>query len=300
MKKVLVIGGSGFLGSHVADKLSDNGYQVSIFDIEKSTYLRADQKMIIGSISDNKLLDSSINGMDIVYHFAGIADIKESTTDPILTMNVNVMCTMHIIDLCVKYSIDRFMYASTIYVYSNHGSFYKTSKQCSELIIENYVKSFNISATIMRFGSLYGARANHFNSIRKMITQAIKGGRITRKGDGEEVRDYIHVSDAAETSVKLLGSKEAIEYVMITGNQTYKIKDIVSMINEMMNNKLEIMYTKESLSEHYHITPYNFKPNIAKKYNIEYTHDLGQGILESIYNIYEEIKLNDDYKPKDQ
>jgi UDP-glucose 4-epimerase len=300
MKKVLVIGGSGFLGSHVADKLSDNGYQVSIFDIEKSTYLRADQKMIIGSISDNKLLDSSINGMDIVYHFAGIADIKESTSDPILTMNINVMCTMHIIDLCVKYSIDRFMYASTIYVYSNHGSFYKTSKQCSELIIENYVKSFNISATIMRFGSLYGARANHFNSIRKMITQAINGGRITRTGDGEEVRDYIHVSDAAETSVKLLGSKEDIEYVMITGNQTYKIKDIVSMINEMMNNKLEIMYTKESLTEHYHITPYNFKPNIAKKYNIEYTHDLGQGILESIYNIYEEIKLNDDYKPEDQ
>ena len=300
MKKVLVIGGSGFLGSHVADKLSDNGYQVSIFDITKSNYLRNDQKMIIGSISDNKLLDSSINGMNIVYHFAGIADIKESTLDPIETMNINVMCTMQIIDLCVKHNINRFMYASTIYVYSNHGSFYKTSKQCSELIIENYVKSFDIKATIMRFGSLYGSRANHFNSIKKMIIQAISGGKIVRTGDGEEVRDYIHISDAAETSVKLLDTKTDIEYVMITGNQTYKIKDIVNMINEMMNNELEIIYTKKSLNEHYHMTPYNFKPNIAKKYNIDYTHDLGQGILESIYNIYEELKIKDDRKSKDQ
>ena len=89
MKKVLVIGGSGFLGSHVADKLSDNGYQVSIFDITKSNYLRNDQKMIIGSISDNKLLDSSINGMNIVYHFAGIAEPQEYLKRPIVRFELN-------------------------------------------------------------------------------------------------------------------------------------------------------------------------------------------------------------------
>lgn len=289
MKDVLVIGGSGFLGSHVADKLSDNGYQVTIYDVRKSEYLRNDQEMIVGTISDNDLLDSSIQGKDFVYHFAGIADIKESTMDPVKTMSINVMCTTQIIDLCVKYKVNRFMYASTIYVYSNQGSFYKTSKQCCELIIENYVKSFNIKATIMRFGSLYGIRANHFNSIKKMLIQAINERKIVRTGDGEEVRDYIHITDAAETSVKLLNSKADIEYVMITGNQTLKIKDIVNMINEMMNNELEIIYTKDTQKEHYHITPYNFKPNIAKKYNIDYTHDLGQGILESIYSIYEDI-----------
>ena len=88
----------------------------------------------------------------------------------------------------------------------------------------------------------------------------------------------------------MLESKEKIEYVMITGNQTLKIKEIVNMINEMMNNEIEIVYTNKSLDEHYQITPYNFKPNVARKYNIEYTHDLGQGILESIYDIYHELK----------
>lgn len=294
MKKVLVIGGSGFLGSHVADNLSDKGFQVSIFDIAKSNYLRNDQKMIIGSISDDKLLNTSIEGMDFVYHFAGIADIKESTIDPVNTINTNVMCTTKIIDLCVKHKVSRFMFASTIYVYSNQGSFYKTSKRCSELIIENYTESSDLKATIMRYGSLYGKRANDFNSIKKMITQAIQEKKIIRSGDGNEVRDYIHIDDAANVSVDLLNSKENLEHVMITGNQTLKIKDILNMIKEMMNDEIEIVYTNKSPADHYIITPYNFKPNVARKYNIDYTHDLGQGILDCIYDLYEQLQKKND------
>lgn len=290
MKNVLVIGGSGFLGSHVSDQLSNSGYNVIIYDHVKSKYLRQDQKMIVGDITDLKLLDKSIKNMQYVYHFAGIADIHESTIDPVNTINTNVMATTQIIDLCVKHKVKRFMYASTIYVYSNHGSFYKTSKQCSELIIENYNKTHGLSSTIMRYGSLYGKRANHFNSIMKMIKQAIEEKKIVRSGSGKEVRDYIHIEDAAKVSVKLLESNETIEYVMITGNQTMKIKEVVNMISEMMNNEIEITYTNKSLAEHYQITPYNFKPNVARKYNVEYTHDLGQGILESIYDIYHDLK----------
>jgi UDP-glucose 4-epimerase len=290
MKKILVIGGSGFLGSHVADDLSNRGYEVTIFDIQKSKFLRKDQKMVLGSVLDAQLLEKNIKGKNFVYHFAGIADIHEATLDPVQTVNINVLATTNILDLCVKYKIKRFMYASTIYVYSNHGSFYKTSKQCSELIIENYTETYNIKATIMRYGSLYGKRANHFNSIMKMIKQAIEEKKIVRSGNGKEVRDYIHIEDAAKISGDLLKSKEKIEYVMITGNQTMKIKEIVNMINEMMNNELEISYTNESGDEHYQITPYNFKPNVARKYNVDYTHDLGQGILECVYDIYQQLK----------
>jgi len=290
MSKILVIGGSGFLGSHVSDDLSKRGYEVTIFDLHKSEYLRKDQKLVIGSISDTKLLEKTIRGKDYVYHFAGIADIHEATLDPVETININVLATTNILDICVKHKIKRFMYASTIYVYSNHGSFYKTSKQCSELIIENYTETHNIKSTIMRYGSLYGKRANHFNSIMKMIKQAIEEKKIVRSGNGNEVRDYIHIEDAAKISGDLLESKDKLEHVMITGNQTMKIKEIVNMINEMMSNQIEIFYTNESLDEHYQITPYNFKPNVARKYNVDYTHDLGQGILECIYDIYQQIK----------
>ena len=290
MEKVLVIGGSGFLGSHVADHLSEMNYEVVIYDIVKSKYLKSGQKMIVGDITDALSLDKAISGSKFVFHFAGLADIHESTEDPIKTIRVNVLSTTQILDSCVKHKVQRFMFASTIYVYSNHGSFYKTSKQCSELIIENYSSSFDLKCTIMRYGSLYGKRANFFNSIMKMIKQAIEEKKIIRDGDGEEIRDYINVIDAAKASVELTDSKKILEHIMITGNQTMKIKNIVDMINEMMGNNLEIIYTKESQKEHYKITPYNFKPNVAKKYNLDYNHDSGQGILESIYEIYEELK----------
>jgi uncharacterized protein YbjT (DUF2867 family) len=82
MKKVLVTGASGFLGSHVADALSDAGYEVTLFDLSESQYKRHDQKMVTGDIIDCDSVDSIIAGQDIVYHFAGIADIDECSTRP--------------------------------------------------------------------------------------------------------------------------------------------------------------------------------------------------------------------------
>tara|TARA_Y100000766_G_C18917304_1_gene613001 strand:- start:3018 stop:3899 length:882 start_codon:yes stop_codon:yes gene_type:complete len=291
MEKVVVFGGSGFIGSHVADELTNKGYKVLIFDSSKSPYLNSNQEMMVGSILDKKKLDEAIKGSKYVYHFAAIADIKESSIDPVNTIEINVLGTCYILDLCVKHGVQKFLYASTVYVYSNHGSFYRTSKQASELIIENYSKSYNLQCVLLRYGSLYGKRANHFNSITKMIKQAIQEKKIVRSGTGEEIRDYINVKDAAKTSVDLLKLKELTNHVMITGNQTMKIKDLLKMINEMFNNELDIEYTNKSNEEHYEITPYNFKPNVALKFTPEHYHDLGQGILESIYDTFKELNV---------
>ena len=293
MKKVIVFGGSGFLGSHVADELSRQGYEVLIYDTVKSPYLKSTQKMVVGSILDKNNLESVIKDADYVYHFAAIADIHESAVNPLKTIEINVLGTCYILDLCVKYGISKFLYASTVYVYSNHGSFYKTSKQASELIIENYSKVFNFQSTILRYGSLYGKRSNSFNSIVKMIKQAILENKITRSGNGEEIRDYINVLDAAKSSVDMLKLKDLSNHVMITGSQKMKVKDIVNMINEILDNKLEIEYTNNTQEEHYVITPYNFKPKVALKHSAEYHHDFGQGILESIYDIYQELNKDE-------
>ena len=236
-----------------------------------------------------KIINKTIKNADFVYHFAGIADIKQAYENPVDTIKINVLSTTYILDACVKYKVKKFMFASTIYVYSNHGSFYRVSKQASELIIESYAKSFGLNFSIMRFGSLYGKRAPTSNSIYKMILEALENGVINRTGDGNEVRDYINVYDAARASYELLYDKSEGNYVMITGNQTYKIKEILKMIKEMFDNKIEVIYSKSHQKEHYQITPYNFKPNIAKKYTLDYNLDLGQGILESIYDIYETI-----------
>ena len=291
-EKVIVFGGSGFLGSHVADQLSEAGYEVCIFDQRASEYLRNDQKMIIGDVTDRDQVRNAVKGKDYVYHFAAIADIAEAQDNPVLTVEINILSTTYILDACREFSIKRFLYGSTIYVYSDHGSFYRSSKQASELLIGNYHDKYDLEYTILRYGSLYGPRANHFNFIHNIIRQALLEKRIVRKGDGEETREYIHVVDAARASMKVISGNYKNSHVMITGTKSLRIRDLLKMIKEIFSDDIEIEYSDEHMSGHYNITPYIFKPIVAKKFILNYYHDLGQGILEQIYNIYEELDKN--------
>jgi len=88
--KILVTGGSGFLGSHVADALTEAGHDVSVYDVRLSSFLRAGQQMIIGDILNQQSLEQTVAGFDAVYHFAGIADIDECTSRPIDTVKYNI------------------------------------------------------------------------------------------------------------------------------------------------------------------------------------------------------------------
>jgi UDP-glucose 4-epimerase len=302
--RVVVFGGSGFLGSHVADFLSDNGYLVEIFDVEKSNYIRDDQNMVIGNILNRDKIREFVKGAKYVYHFAAIADIKEAQENPVLAVEVNILSTTYILDACREYGVERFIYGSTIYVYSEHGSFYRSTKQASELIIENYKKIYNLEFTILRYGSLYGPRANHFNFINKVIIQAIRDRKIVREGNGEELREYIHIKDAARASVEILSKDYVNANIMITGTKSMRIKDLLSMVKEIFNEKIEIEYTNNVLEAHYNITPYTFKPKVARKYQLNYYHDLGQGVLDQIYYNYEKLIAegeidNDNFLTKD-
>jgi UDP-glucose 4-epimerase len=290
MAKVVVFGGSGFIGSHVSDELTRRGHEVTIFDCVISKYLKPNQKMVIGDILERDAVKAVVKGSDFVYHFAAIADIQEARENPVEAANFNIMGTMFILDACREYNIKRLVYSSTIYVYSDHGSFYRSTKQSCELFIENYQKEFNLDFTILRYGSLYGPRANHFNFINNIIHQALIEKKIKRQGDGSEVRDYINVIDAANASVDVLDADYKNSYVMITGPQTMKVKEILEMIKEMMNGEIEIEYQKGEFIGHYQITPYSFKPKVALKLIPKKYHDLGQGLLDCIYENYQTLK----------
>ena len=171
------------------------------------------------------------------------------------------------------------------------ASFYRASKQASELIIESYQEKFDLNFTILRYGSLYGPRANKFNFIRNIIEQALNEGKISRKGNGQEIRDYIHVKDAAQSSVEILSETYKNQHVIISGTQSAKVSEVLSMIKEMMNNNIEIEYLPERIEEHYRITPYSFHPQVAKSLVLRDYHDLGQGILDCIYEIYSDLDV---------
>ena len=102
-KKVVVTGGAGFLGSHVADALTVKGYDVTIFDTHESKFINEKQKMVIGDILDHKQIEKAVKGCQYVFHFAGLADINESKEKPVETVKNNILGTTYILEACKKY-----------------------------------------------------------------------------------------------------------------------------------------------------------------------------------------------------
>jgi UDP-glucose 4-epimerase len=284
-RKVVVFGGTGFLGGHVADRLSELGYEVVIADLERPASLARGQRFAECSVVDLDRVTEVVAGADYVYNFAAIADIDETVERPLSAVRVNVLGNTHVLEACRRHRVRRFVFASSVYVYSRHGSFYRSTKQACEKIIENYQEHFGVDFTILRYGSLYGPRANRFNSLHKYVHQALAEGKITRLGDGEEMREYIHVLDAAKGSVLALGEDYRNRYLMITGMQAFKVRDVLSMIREIMDHRIEIEYLPPAAGPHYVHVPYSFRPARARRLVMSEYYDLGQGLLDLMYEV---------------
>lgn len=284
--KVIVFGGSGFLGSHVADVLAEQGHEVTIFDIKEHPELRNDQKMILGDALNEKEVAKVIKSHDYVYHFAGLASLDDARTKPLDTAIQNIQGTINILEACKKEKVKRFIYASTVYVYSEKGGFYRCSKQASEQYIEEYQRQYGVKYTILRYGTIYGRRATKSNSIYRYLNQALKEKKIVCGSSGEEVREYIYVRDAAELSVQILEPKHENKHIIITGHHPMKFKDFLSMVNEILGGELKIKLNASAKnSAHYDLTPYSFNPKIGYKLTSNSYLDMGQGLLECIDDI---------------
>ena len=294
--KVLITGGSGFIGSHMADVLEKQKFNVVLFDAVPSKYKSKSQEEFIGDILKPSDIDKAMEGCDVIYHFAAQADIEVSRSLPAKTIMANIVGTQNVLEAARKHKVKRFMFSSTIYVYSELGSFYRVSKQACEKIIEEYQREFGLDYTILRYGSLYGPRANEFNFISNILHQALKNNKIVRRGDGKEIREYIHVKDAVRLSVDALDDKFKNKHLIITGNQQIRVKDLLIMIKEIFDNEIKIEFDDEEELHHYEITPYNYRPQIAKKITPYNYYDLGQGIMDQIYELEKNMDKKNESK----
>ena len=288
MDKATVIGGSGFLGSHIADELSRRGIAVTVFDHSASPWIRDNQTMVVGDMLDRELLQKACDGSRYLYHFGGIADISEAKAKPFKAIEVNVIGVATALEAARAVRVERFIYASTMYVYSAAGSFYRASKQAAETIVEAYAESFDFDYTLLRYGSLYGPRAQAWNGLRGYVKQVVEEGRLDYAGSGQERREYIHVCDAARLSVDILDKQHRNQAITVTGSQVLNSADLAAMIFEIAGKKANVIFSKDERSEeHYHMTPYRYTPKHAKKLvPLEFV-DLGQGILEVVEEIHQ-------------
>lgn len=287
--KIVFFGGSGFLGSHVCDKLSDAGHDVTIVDLRPSPYLRPDQNMITGSVLDEDMVNAVVSGADAVFDFAGLADIGESNQKPVETARINVLGNVILLEACRKAGVKRYVFASSLYVYGKSGGFYRCSKQACELYIENYHAMFGLEYTILRYGSLYGPRADRRNAINRFVAEALEKGEITYYGAPTALREYIHVEDAALSTVEILRPEYANENIVLTGDQPMQVGDLFRMIGEMLGKDINIKYQHDPNSGHYQITPYAFMPKVGRKMTPHLSIELGQGVLKVMEEIHQEL-----------
>lgn len=282
MRKAIVYGGSGFLGSHVADALLESGLSVRIFDAKPSPYLQEGQEMVTGDILDPEAVARAAQGCAYVYNFAAIADIDEARVRPVDTLRVNILGTANCLEAARQCGANRFVLASTVYVYSRSGSFYRVSKQACEQLVETYREEFGLDYTILRYGSLYGRRADERNAIWRFLHSALMEKHLTYGGTGDELREYIHVSDAARLSVEALSSAYANMPLILTGHHPMRVRDVMRMVQEILGGDIKIEFSNKPVSGHYLMTPYSYHPQIGKKLVGNLYTDMGQGLMDCI------------------
>ena len=283
MKKAVIVGGSGFIGSHVADQLSDKGYSVTIYDREESHWLRNDQEIVIGDVQECEKLNQTISGANVVYNFAALADLTQALNQPLKTVKINILGNLNVMEACKAQGVKRFIYASTVYVHSRDGGFYRCSKQASEAYVEEYQRVYGLDYTILRYGSLYGPRANETNGIYQIVKSALDSGVVKYKGDIESMREYIHVGDAASASIEVLKDEFKNQNVVLTGQEPMRVIEMLKILAEILGFlEKDIELVHHHYVGHYVRTPYAYQPRLGKKYIPPVHVDLGQGLLELI------------------
>lgn len=279
-KKVVVFGGNGFLGSYLVTELLARGYDAVSADLAPSPYVDA-SRFVQCDIMNRDAIDAVCEGADIVYNFAGMANLDAAVENPVRTFELNVLGNLNILEACRKYRVTHFVYASSAYAMSEKGSFYGISKLTSEKNIEEYGRRFGLDFTIVRYGSVYGERGYENNYIYNLVKKAMQTGRIDHGGDGEEIREYIHAADVATLSADIIESEQFVnEHVILTGVEKMHRKELFDMINEMLGGSVEITLRRDGYHHHYQTTPYSFHPTRSKKLVANPYIDLGQGLLE--------------------
>ena len=292
--KALVTGGSGYLGKNLIKELLCRNIETISYDVlPPSSDVVLDNKQfshVDGDILDFDSLGSAMEGCDYVFHTAALANLDETRTMPTETMEVNVVGTAKCLQAAHEAGVKRFMLASTVYASGNHGSFYRISKQAGESLCKSYFDEFGLAYTIVRYGSLYGNEANHWNFVYNVCKELLTKGEFTYLSSPDAIREYIHIQDASRETVNIVLDDNFVNRcAMISGHQRMAIIDLFEMITEIINRDVIIHYTPKETQSHYVKTPYTLETDVPVRINHPYYIDISEGILGCLQEVQKEI-----------
>jgi UDP-glucose 4-epimerase len=248
--RVLVTGGSGFIGSHVVDRLKARGIEVRVFDMVLPTF-RTDIEFYHGSLLDLEGIRMSLSGIDAVYHLAAVADVKDVAEDPHYSESINVRGTINVLEAMRRSpKVKRLIYGSTTWVYSETVErsvdettallaphhLYTATKMASEYYCQSYASMYGLSTTILRYGIPYGPRARDGAVVPIFVGKALRGEPLTIAGDGSQFRKFVYVEDLAEGNVLALKPIAHNKVYNLDGVEKVTIKEIAETVKRLIGN----------------------------------------------------------------
>ena len=289
-KKILILGSSGFLGSHLVKFLLKNN-EVVQFDMNPPPQKIAGSEFIKGSILDKTLVTSAMKDVDIVYHFAAMTDIDIVNENPAQAIEVNIAGTSNVLEACVQEKIERFIFSSSVYVYSEFGGVYKSTKQACELLIEDYNEMHDLAYTILQLGSVYGPGAKQTNLISRLINEALSLKEIHHYGTGEEVRQYIYVEDVVQAAATSIDNNYKNKKIILLGNERITISELMDKIIFHTDSNIQKVFHDDQYGIHYKLSPFHTNPDGAVSLKIEIPVLLNSGLKKTINAIIKELNL---------
>lgn len=253
--RVLVTGGSGFIGSHIVDKLRDHGVTVRVFDVVAPEW-RDDLEYRNGSILSEEQLRLAMAGCDAVIHTAAVADVKDVHNEPGYSEQVNVRGTANVLEAMRRTGVKRIVYSSTTWVYSDAvptkvdettplgapSHLYTATKITGEYYCHSYAKLYGLEPTILRYGIPYGPRARPTAVIPIFVGKALRGEPLTVQGDGLQFRNFVYVEDLAEGNVLALKPVAKNKIYNLDGTRKVSILEIAETVKKVVGDaKIEYL-----------------------------------------------------------
>ncbi len=257
MNRVLVTGGSGFIGSHVVDKLAAAGIEPRIYDLRHSPHHpQGSVDTYLGDLADTEALTRALDGCDAVIHLAAYADVGIVAAEPVAAEETNSRGTISVLEAARAAGVERVVYGSTIWVYGESGEgtiteespiglpkhLYTASKLAGEMYCTSYAELYDVPYTILRFGIPYGPRSRPAAVIPIFVGKALAGEPLTIAGDGLQTRRFVYVEDLAEGVVRGLAPCATNRVYNLASDETVTIRELADTVGEVVGDT-EIVHT---------------------------------------------------------
>jgi UDP-glucose 4-epimerase len=251
-KKILITGGTGFIGSNIANRLKKNN-DVTIFDLREP--LNHGLKFLKGSINEINDVTNAIHGFDIVIHLAASLGVINTEENPVSTLDTNIFGTRNVLEACKVNKIKKIIFSSSSEIYGEPIktpieekdrpipiTMYGISKLAAEEYIKSYSKNFGLKYTIFRLFNVYGDKQETAWVVPEFVSRAIKNKDIMIHGDGTQIRAFSHVSDVAKAFE--FGLEKGNNEIINIGNNTepITIKDLADKIIRLSKSKSKINF----------------------------------------------------------